>query len=443
MGPTVELPWGGDLLGVTVPDSWTVLGELRPESIQAPDNSANACAAALKEPMGVQRLATRNLAGSRVVVVVDDHSRPTPVREFIRPVLDELAEAGATDQQIDILIATGVHRATLPEEAEWKLGSDVMARFRRQCHDAHDRDGLVSLGTTSRGTRVFLNKLLTEADLIVCVGALEPHLLLGFGGGLKMLMPGCAGAETIGKNHMQGVDPDNFDYVGVRGDRSPMRLDLEEGVDLLNKEIFVVNTAMNEHGKPTRFFCGHPIQAHREGESFIENLAGIEVPEQADVVLVNSFPMDADMRQSMKCIFNWLYACKPGGVMMGCIKCDNGLGELPIPKKTLPYPALKFLLRMIGKNRVLPLVEKAKKGEPIEEVFIGHLGLQMLRRNHVGVFSDSQKLPPDIGKKMGMVRSFTEVQGMVSWARANAPANATVWVLPYGGSTYALPKQWN
>ena len=94
-------------------------------------------------------------------------------------------------------------------------------------------------------------------------------------------------------------------------------------------------------------------------------------------------------------------------------------------------------MRVIGKQRVLPLVRKVKKDEPVEEIFVGHFGLQMLRRNHLGVFS--QNLPPDLGKRMGMVRSFTDVQAMIDWAARRVPRNATLWVFPCGGATYAPP----
>jgi nickel-dependent lactate racemase len=268
---------------------------------------------------------------------------------------------------------------------------------------------------------------------------LEPHLLLGFGGGLKMIIPGCAAAETIGTNHMQGVDPDHFNYVGVHADNSPMRLDLEEGAQLLGREIFIVNAAVNEQARPTRFFCGDPIKAHRAGEAFVANLVRLEVPEQSDVVLTNSYPMDLDLRQSVKCMGNTLYACKPGGVLMGCAKCERGLGEMTLAKKTLPYPLMRGLLRVIGKRRVLALVEKAKRGEPVEEKFVGHFGLQMLRRNHLALFSDSKELPPDIGRKMGLATSFTRVQDMIAWASKRVPRSAAVWVFPFGGSTYAVP----
>lgn len=110
---------------------------------------------------------------------------------------------------------------------------------------------------------------------------------------------------------------------------------------------------------------------------------------------------------------------------------------MPLPKKTLPYPATRLLLKLIGKNRILGLVEKAKKGEPVEEIFVGHFGLQMLRRNHLAIFSDSPSLPPNVGRKMGLARSFDKVDDIMNWAVAKAPKSAAVWYFPFGGTTYA------
>jgi len=433
----IELPWGEESLEVTLPASWRVLGERTPAEDPEPADLGDLCARALARPIDAQRLGDRDLSSSRVVLAVDDHSRPTPVASFIGPVLDELGRAGARDGNMEILVATGVHRASSPEEVEQKVGPGPFRRLSWRCHSAYEPEGLADLGSTSRGTRVLLNRRLLNADLVVCLGAVEPHLLLGFGGGLKMLIPGCAGAETVGRNHMQGVAPDRFDFVGADVDESPMRQDLEEGAAMLGREVFLVNAAMNARGRPVRFFCGQPNRAHREATGYVRRQVGLRVPSQADVVLTNSFPMDTDLRQSIKCMGNTLHASKPGGVMLGCVRCTEGLGEMPVPDRTLPYPLLRFAVKALGKKRILPLVERAKKGEPVEELFIGHFGLQMLRRNHLAVFSDSDRLPPDIGKRMGMCRSFTRVREMVDWARTRAPRKATVWVFPYGGASFA------
>jgi len=429
----IDLPWGEETLRVKVPASWRLWGRLEPKKLDGAPDPNEACAAALREPICAAPIAERDLSCASVVVVTDDHTRPTPVAGFLPAVLESLAAAGVADDRIEILLATGVHRPSRDDEAASKLGPEIAGRLRWRCHDAYDRASLVDVGTTSRGTRVLYNRALAEADLIVCVGAIEPHLLLGFGGGLKMLLPGCAGSETIGTNHMQGVDSDNFDFVGTPA--SPMRLDLEEAAGLLRKEIFIVNVIMNEDFQPARFFCGDPVEAHRAGVALSREVAANAVPEQADVVLTNSYPMDEDLRQSAKCLGNALYACRPGGVMMGCVRCVGGLGEMPIPKVTLPYPLLRLVVRLIGKKRVLPLVERVKKGEPVEEVFVGHFGLQMLRRNHLALFSEI--LPAETGRKMGLARVYNDLDAMVRWVAAHAPRRASVWVFPPGGVTYA------
>ena len=435
MSQPVEFPWGGDTLRLALPDAWQVLGALKPREEPAPDDVTAACAGALAQPIGAPRLSDLDLFDKRVLLVCDDHSRPTPVADFIGPVLGELGLAGAQDDHIEILLATGVHRASREDEAARKLGPEAMRRFRWSCHDAHDSAALHDFGTTSRGTRVSLNRKLAEADLVLLLGAVEPHLLLGFGGGLKMIIPGCAGAETIGTNHMQGVSPDHFDFVGAAAGDSPMRLDLEQGALLAGDKYFIVNTTLNHQGRPTRFFCGHPIEAHRAAQRFVEELSGIAVPEPADIALSNSFPADGDLRQSIKCVGNSLYACKPGGLLLGAVYCAEGLGEIPIPRKTLPYPLLRLLVRTMGKHKILGLVEHAKQGEPIEEIFVGHFALQMLRRNHVALFSKG--LDEATGKKLGPIRVYNDAQRWLHWARKKAPRQATVWVFPYGGVSYA------
>ena len=52
MSQTVELPWGTGSLKVLLPETWMVLGELKPRSHQAPLDPAEICAEALRNPIG-------------------------------------------------------------------------------------------------------------------------------------------------------------------------------------------------------------------------------------------------------------------------------------------------------------------------------------------------------------------------------------------------------
>lgn len=351
----IELPWGQATLQVPLPPSWRLLGSFTPPETPAVEDVAECCRQALRDPIGARPFHERDLAGKRVLIVADDLSRPTPVHQFFAPVRDALVAAGAAQSNIEILFALGVHRPMTQAEADAKIGRANLAGHHWHNHDAFDSGVLVDLGRTRRGTPVWLNRLLVEFDLIVLLGAIEPHLLLGFSGGYKMLVPGCAGAETIGHNHLQGTSHVAYNYVGIRPEDSPMRLDLEEAAQRCGREVFAVNAAMNHDVQIVRFFCGDPVDAQRAGADFVRDHAECPVPELADVVITNSAPFDVDLRQGMKCVGNTVFACKPDGIVLAFVRCDEGRGDVPLPTVALPYGATRKLMRLIGPRRIMAL----------------------------------------------------------------------------------------
>jgi lactate racemase len=435
----IELPWGETVLRVPVPSGWRVLGPYQPTKLDAPADPEALCREALANPVGAAPLGGRDLRGRRVLLVADDLSRPTPVCRFFAPVRDALLQAGVRAQDIEILFALGVHRPMTEAEAEAKIGKANLAPHRWHNHSSTDPAQLVHLGTTARGTPVRLNRLLTEFDLIMTLGALEPHLLLGFSGGAKMVLPGCAALETIGCNHLQGVSEGRYNYVGAAAEQSPMRLDLEEGVALLRKEVFIVNAVLNAEGEVVRFYCGDPRAAFRAGTAFVGKHNGVAVTEPADVVIANSRPFDADLRQGMKCVGNTLFASRPGGLMLGFVHCAEGLGDVPLPSWTLPYGFLRRSVRLMRPNRVLNWLRLFRPGDPPEQRFLGHFGMQMLRRNHIWVYSD--RLAPGTGKKIGTLRQYPTVEQMLADAVRLVGPRATVAVFPFGGVTYATDRE--
>jgi hypothetical protein len=52
----------------------------------------------------------------------------------------------------------------------------------------------------------------------------------------------------------------------------------------------------------------------------------------------------------------------------------------------------------------------------------------------------TRKLPQNVGRKMGLARSFTDIGKMLSWITAKVPRHAKAWTFPYGGATYARPN---
>src|SRR5262245_66251977 len=66
---------------------------------------------------------------------------------------------------------------------------------------------LVTLGTTSFCNVVKINRRVWEADRIILTGEIIYHLIAGYSGGRKSLVPGVAGARTTTFNHNMIFDP--------------------------------------------------------------------------------------------------------------------------------------------------------------------------------------------------------------------------------------------
>ena len=95
------------------PPSWRVSRALgRP---------ADAPPAAVVTPLGTRRIADRARAGMRAVIACTDATRAYPDALLVGTLLAELRAAGVRDDDISILIATGLHRPSTPTSC-WRLG---------------------------------------------------------------------------------------------------------------------------------------------------------------------------------------------------------------------------------------------------------------------------------------------------------------------------------
>jgi len=429
----VKIPFENTEIALNLPEDWQILDTVRPVPQARVVDVGASLVHALNYPIGTKiPLRDQNLRRKRIVLCVEDISRPTPTAQFFGPLLDYLLAHGAQPKNMLVLFGLGVHRDMTADEARHKLGDADLRGIPWRNHSCTDEEQLKYLGTTSRGTFVSLNGQLVEADLVITVGAIEPHLLLGFSGGCKMLMPGLASSRTIGENHMQGVSGEKYNYVGMP--ESPMRLDLEEGTKMLGKEVFIVNAVTNEALEICGFYAGHAIKAHRAGVKYCQSLTERPVERQADVVIVASNPMNADLRQSMKCIGNIQESVRPGGLIIGLLECRHGIGDVTVPPKSLPHGLLRGVLKVIGRKNVLGLVDSVRGSAGIEERFLSHFSAQLALRNEIFVFS--RKLPRDSDKRLGIFVQFDTVEKMMEMAGRKVPKRASVLIYPFGGATY-------
>lgn len=433
MTQKLELAWGKERIALELPAEWQVIGQMQPAPVAAVESASQEVARSLSEPIGMPRLSELARSGMRVVIVIDDISRPTPVSTIIPTVLYELIRGGVKPEQVTVIPGLGLHRGMSEAEVVERLGRPLNG-LKWENPDCDDPEKLVQLGVTRRGSPVVVNKTVAEADLVVSIGCIEPHIIASFGGGYKNLFPGVAGRAMIANNHTLNCTPDTFNMVGQPVEANPMRLDLEEAGAMLKPPVFLVNAVLNSALQLVRVVSGHPVEAHRAGMAVSASIYGAKIPRLADVVITDSHPMDSDLRQGVKALANTVRSVRPGGVVITLVRAEEGVGVFGLANKKLPLgrKALKLLAPLLV--GLVPKLKREGLGE--EDKFFLYFALQAMRRARLVMYAPT--IPVATQENLPFVEFVSSVEEAISLAQRIVPGPAEVLVFPHGGSTYPI-----
>jgi nickel-dependent lactate racemase len=236
--------------------------------------------------------------------------------------LHEIRGAGIPVSAIKILVATGLHRPMTKEEMIVRFGSEVAGKIQIINHDANDKGALVTLGTTSDGTLIQINKLALESDFIISSGCIEPHRVAGFSGGTKMVQPGICGKDITAALHWKGWCTEGAAIYGIVD--NPIRSEMNE-IGRKAGLRFILNVVLDNEGIPFQYFAGDPIKAFYEGCKASRSLHTIDI-EPADIVVVDSYPFDLDLWQACKALSVGELVLKSGGYIILVTPCPEKLG---------------------------------------------------------------------------------------------------------------------
>lgn len=206
------------------------------------DAAARAIEEALDAPIGAPAL--RKLAAGKrsAAISVCDITRPAPNRQVLPPVLARLERAGIAREDITILIATGLHRPASDAEIREIVGPEIAATYRVLNHHAREVTEHRHLGSTASGTGVWIDERFLAADLHITLGFIEPHLMLGFSGGRKLVAPGLAGHQTIRTLHSSKFMRDRRTSEGSIDD-NPLHRELLE-IARMARHDFIVDVSL-------------------------------------------------------------------------------------------------------------------------------------------------------------------------------------------------------
>lgn len=322
----IQLPYGGQVRTVTVPEEW--LGVVvHPEPVPPAGEAATLVANALSRPIGVPPLREWVQPGRTVAIIVDDYTRKTPVSQILPPVLDELDRGGVDRERIRVVVALGTHRPMTHDELVTKLGAEVVERYGVINGLGEGGAEAVYVGTSSRGIPAWVHRTVVEADLRIGLGMITPHMDAGFSGGAKIILPGVCGEETVNAFHAASA----FLPVNQLGNvDSPLRQNLEEFVAERVPLHFIVNVVITLEGQVFQCVAGDPVQAHRVGVRYAKAVFGVPIDRRYPVVIANSYPYDIDLWQSFKGAFCGDLMVADGGTLIWVTAAPEGNSTYPL-----------------------------------------------------------------------------------------------------------------
>ena len=381
------LQYGKGTLSLTLPSDREIQW-IEPRSHEVSESQQDIVRQALDHPIHSTTLNELTKNVKKVLIITNDNTRPMPSSITIPAIIASFARS-ASDYDITILIATGLHRKMTRDEMMEQFGSGIVGDYRIINHVATDESQLVCYGKMASGNELWLNRLVLESDLVISEGFIEAHFFAGFSGGRKSILPGVAGASTIMNNHSP-VNIASDQAIGANLDHNPVHDECVEAAKIA-KLGFILNVALNKEKKIIAAFAGHPIEAHLAGCGFVRESMSVPV-NHTDIVITgnNGYPLDRNLYQVVKGIDVASKVVKKGGVIVMAAQCIDGAGhqkfkelmqsaasieelnaKMSVPPSEIDKWQAQILAKAMMRSTVI-LVNDTMKKEEVESMFFVH-----------------------------------------------------------------------
>lgn len=427
------LKYGKEDVSFSIPGD-RLLYELVGRDRKPPADLATAYRHALDYPIDSPPLKELVRPDDKVVITVSDITRGWQRNADTLPfLLEYLNEAGVSDESVTVIIAVGAHRLNTQDEFLELCSEGVCRRVRVVNHDAWDTENMVYMGKTSRGTEVSLNRLVVEADKVILTGGVIYHYMVGYGGGRKSILPGVSSLKTIQQSHLWAMERE----VGAGSSAlaankmtkgNPAHEDMME-VAAFAKPDFIVNVVPNLDGEITGIFAGNWISAWLEATRMVDDIFGVKIEDQADIVIATAggYPKDINLYQTQKTIDNAVCAMKQGGVVVILAECP----DITEPKEFFDWFDYPTFLEM----------EKAVRENFLISGWVAVRQLEYGRKGTMILLTRRENL--EVAKKAGVLPVSTMDEALRLAYEKCGTKNPKITIMPQGANTFPMlvPKE--
>lgn len=222
-----------------------------------------------------QSLTPEEYRDQRVLLIVPDATRTAPLPLLFDAVYKALH---STAKQLDVLVALGTHPPMSERAICEMLGisDEERARLFHNVqffnHEWDHPESLVQIGTLTKADTksisnglmeedvpVTINKLVNNYDLLLVLGPVFPHEVVGFSGGNKYFFPGIAGAEILNFFHWLGALISNVGIIGIK--HTPVRAVVDRAAALISATRRCLAFVVAKDGNLYDLFYGTPEAA--------------------------------------------------------------------------------------------------------------------------------------------------------------------------------------
>lgn len=351
-------PFSPSFDALSLPDCTLVLSMKEDRALE---NEGEAIRKALENPVGAESLlsiarAKKNVkAGATACILISDNTRPVPYKGengILVPIIETLFSAGFKEDEITILVATGMHKPMSDEELRAVLDDKVFRTgVRIVNHEPANPDLLRYIGTTERGTRAVVDTRYLDADLKIATGLVESHFMAGASGGRKAICPGIIGEESTYVFHgpalMASPEARDLNLNGNPVHEESLAVAKLAGMD------FLVNVTLNGNFEITGVFAGDLEKAHYAAVEKLRDAVSMPIKRKHDVVITHAGFVGINHYQAAKCAVASLGALKENGYLIILADATDRKGVIG----SANYRTTLALLKLVGSDNFVRLIK--------------------------------------------------------------------------------------
>ncbi|MBN1482513.1 DUF2088 domain-containing protein [candidate division KSB1 bacterium] len=276
--------------------------------------------------MCAEAFAHKRVDDKRLLFIIPDHTRSAPMDVLFRVLYQLLADRV---KKLDFLVALGTHPPMSETMINQRLGirqaerTTTYPKASFYNHHWDDPQQLVRIGTITseqvnqisggllqKKVDVTINKMVFDYDLLVIVGPVFPHEVIGFSGGNKYLFPGIAGQEIIDMFHWLGA---LITVPGIIGTKyTPVRDIVDLAASYLPVERFCLSLVVKDAGL-FGLYIGPPEESWSAAADLSKDIHIIYKDKPYKSILSRAPEMYDDLWTGAKCMYK-----------MECVVADGG-----------------------------------------------------------------------------------------------------------------------